>query len=367
VRICFFGTYDPDYSRTRVLLSGLRQNGVDVVECRIGRRGTSRLGAYRELMRRFRAIPDRRFDLLCVAFPGHTAVWLARTLAWRTPLAFDALLSLYDSNVGDRKLYSRVSLRALRDWLLDFANVHLADLVCVDTRLHAAYFTRCFLARERSILVVPVGADDALFHPGTSVRPARDRGIVHFHGTYIPLHGIPHILEAARLLRHEPLTFRLLGDGQEYARVRATAREHALSNVEFVGRVPPSELPRFIDDSDICLGIFGDSAKARRVIPNKVYECLAMGKPVVTARTPAVLERFSEESLELCEPANGRSLAAHVKALWGNRPRREALGAAGLRVFRERLTPARIAADFLASVRCHAHHPCTTISADGAS
>ena len=366
MRICFFGTYDPDYSRTRVLLSGLRQKGVDVVECRIDRRGTSRLGAYRELIRRFRAIPDRRFDLLCVAFPGHTAAWLARVLAWRTPLAFDALLSLYDSNVEDRQLYSRLSLRALRDWLLDFTNVHLADLVYVDTRLHAAYFARRFFARERSLLVVPVGTDDALFRPGTSVRRACDRGIVHFHGTYIPLHGIPHILEAARLLRHAPLTFRLLGDGQEYARARSKASEQALSNVEFVGRVPPSELPRFIADSDICLGIFGDSAKARRVIPNKVYECLAMGKPVVTARTPAVLERFSDESLELCEPANGHSLAAHLQALWGNRPRREALGAAGLRVVRERLTPARIAADFLASVRCRSHHPGPTISVDGA-
>jgi glycosyltransferase involved in cell wall biosynthesis len=365
VRICFFGAYDSEYSRTRVLLSGLRQNGVDVVECRVDLRALSRLGVYRELMRRFRALPDRRFDLLYVAFPGHTAVWLARALAGHTPLAFDALVSLYDSNVTDRRLYPRISLRALRDWLLDLANVHLADLVCVDTHFHAAYFARRYLARARSLLVVPVGADDALFHPQPLVRPARSRGIVHFHGTYIPLHGIAHILEAARLLRHEPLTFRLLGDGQEYLRVRARARELALSNVEFVDRVPSDELPRFIGDSDICLGIFGDSAKARRVVPHKICEYLAMGKPVVTARTPAVLERFSEECLELCEPANGRSLAAHVQALWENQPRREALGAAGFRLFQERLRPVRIAADFLAAVGARAH--VTTIPVDGAA
>jgi len=35
MRVCYFGTYDLNYSRNRILIEGLERNGIDVVECHV--------------------------------------------------------------------------------------------------------------------------------------------------------------------------------------------------------------------------------------------------------------------------------------------------------------------------------------------
>jgi glycosyltransferase involved in cell wall biosynthesis len=64
------------------------------------------------------------------------------------------------------------------------------------------------------------------------------------------------------------------------------------------------------------LGIFGTSAKAARVIPNKAYQALACGTPLVTADTPAARELLSDgESALLVPPGDPEALAAAVRRL----------------------------------------------------
>ena len=70
-----------------------------------------------------------------------------------------------------------------------------------------------------------------------------------------------------------------------------------------------------IVEADLCLGIFGNTDKAKRVIPNKVYECLAVGKPVITADTPAIRELFEDGELVFVSVADHISLAKAIMAL----------------------------------------------------
>jgi glycosyltransferase involved in cell wall biosynthesis len=63
-----------------------------------------------------------------------------------------------------------------------------------------------------------------------------------------------------------------------------------LQNVEFIEFLEQKELTQYIHHADICLGIFGETEKAKRVIPNKVYEAMAMKKPVITGNSPAARE-----------------------------------------------------------------------------
>ena len=80
-------------------------------------------------------------------------------------------------------------------------------------------------------------------------------------------------------------------------------------------------LPALVARADICLGIFGGSDKAARVIPNKLFQALAMGKRVLTRSSPALdplAEGFAERIVTI-PPENAAALAEAVCDLVGRR------------------------------------------------
>ena len=345
---CFFGIYDPGYARNRVLMQGFRENGWHVLECRADPRRFPGVAKYRELYRQYRRIRHEHPDLILVAYPGHSIVPFARLL-FGNRIVFDAFVSLYDSNVFDRKVHFAHSIAAWLDWLSDWLSCRLAGTVLLDTDAHIGYFVETFgIPREKFIRVF-IGSD---LTPVLAPRTKKDDTcVVHFHGTYIPLHGIETIVEAARLVEDVPLTFRLYGRGQEYADIQRLAGSlHA--NLAFDTRTLAGMLPATLAHADICLGIFGATAKAARVIPNKVYECLAAGRATITMNSPAVreLETYGELPLVLVPPADPVALAAAIRSLFEDSARREALGRAAAAFAQEYFTPVRIVRELLAGL-----------------
>ena len=78
------------------------------------------------------------------------------------------------------------------------------------------------------------------------------------------------------------------------------------------------DLPDRIRKSDVCLGIFGLGKKSHRVIPNKVYQSLAVGKPVITMMSDAYpVELLKQESpgILFCEAGNPQSIADSISKL----------------------------------------------------
>ena len=125
MRVCYFGYYNPEYSRNRVLRQGLRENGAEIVDCRSREKGIRK---YYELYNKHKKIKKDGYDFLLVGFPGHLAAILARFLT-RKKIIFDCFTSLYDSAVYDRKKAGKISLIAGYYWLLDYLSCRLADTV----------------------------------------------------------------------------------------------------------------------------------------------------------------------------------------------------------------------------------------------
>lgn len=347
--VCFFGIYDSSYSRNRVLIHGFEENGYDVVQCRVNPCEHRGVLKFFFLTREYFRIRKHSFNLVIVAFPGHTVVWLARLLFGR-PIVFDAFVSLYDSNVFDRKKYAAGSLRGRLDWLRDYMSTRFADIVLLDTTAHIDYFIRTFKLPREKFLRVPVGSDERIFHP-QNIAPAGEF-IAHFHGTFIPLHGISYIIKAAQILANEPLRFRIIGSGQESERVHKEVIQFELSNVEFITRVSFLELPALISSAQVCLGIFGETPKACRVVPNKVFEYMAIGKPIITADSPAIRELFVPNSppLVLVPPANAIALADALRGLIHDPARLSQLGEATQTFFKVHLNACAIISSFLAEL-----------------
>lgn len=63
----------------------------------------------------------------------------------------------------------------------------------------------------------------------------------------------------------------------------------------------------------MCLGIFGTTAKVDRVVPNKIFECLAMGRPAITADATAARSALHGEIALV--PAGDPEALASVREL----------------------------------------------------
>lgn len=351
MNVCFFGIYDPGYARNRVFAEGFRRMGHTVTHCRVDPRIHTGLRKYSALYREYRKVKDKSFDHVIVCFPGHTVVWLARILFGRR-IIFDAFLSLYDSSVWDRKSYSLHSIRAWRDWLYDKISCTLASIILLDTDAHIQYFTKTFGISITKCLRVWIGADDNIFYPRSI--PVDTRFTVHFHGTFIPLQGISTIIEAANILKNEDIWFRIVGSGQESSMIKNMVREKLLGRVEFIGTVSIGVVSDYMASAQVVLGIFGTTEKTQRVIPNKVYEAMAMGKAIVTADTPALRELMPNVQEVVTVPVgDAKSLANAIRVLKTDPARCVQLGKDARALFEAQLLPEKIVADLLGAIAAH--------------
>jgi glycosyltransferase involved in cell wall biosynthesis len=269
------------------------------------------------------------FDAVIVGYPGHFDMPQARKLAGKRPLIFNPLVSLADTLVADRGRFRRNSLAARVLRATDRRALRIADLVVADTHANAGFFAGLGeLPRER-VAVAYVGAEDRLFRPGWQP-PAPFHAL--FVGKLIPLHGLETILAAARLAPEIP--FRIVGSGQLDALLADRP-----ANVEHVPWIEYERLPEEIQSAGCSLGIFGTSDKAARVIPNKAFQALACGVPLVTGDTPGARELLVDgQSALLVPPGDAHALAAAVRRLAADDPLRKRVGETGRALYEQRLS-----------------------------
>lgn len=324
-RILAFGYHDQSAPRHWTISRQMLDEGFELIECHTSAKGL--FGKYRDLYRQFRT-KGRDIRALLVTFPGHYLMplaWLLTRWPRRRWLIFDAFVSLHDTAVDDRKTVGRRSPKAFFLYLVDWFACHLADTVLVDTEAHRDFFIDRFRLRPDRVRVIYLGARTDIFHPKKDTeQKKRDTFDVLFIGTFIPLQGVDVILRAAKALQRSApdVRFTLIGKGQTYPAMKAWADTEGLTNVRFEGPLPYLSLPDRIRAADVCLGIFGTSGKASRVIPHKVYDAVACGVPVITADTEAIREKFAEDPLvTLVTAGDSGSLAKAITLARARRTR----------------------------------------------
>jgi glycosyltransferase involved in cell wall biosynthesis len=121
-----------------------------------------------------------------------------------------------------------------------------------------------------------------------------------------------------------------------------------LTNVTFVDWLDREMLVTRVAQADVCLGAFGTTPQSLMTIQNKIYEGLAMGKPVVTGDGPAVRAALCHgEQVYLVRRADPDALAEAVLALRDDTALRERLAREGHRAYCRQYTPERLGARML--------------------
>lgn len=343
--ICFFGNYIKDYPRVQVLRKGLRQNGVKVLECHTRSSGIRK---YLDLYRQHKKVKSE-YDILLVCMGGYTLVWFAKLLT-KKPVVFDFFVSLYLTNVEDRKICRPKSLKARYYAFWDAFSCKFADKVLLDTQAQIDYVVGRYDLDRNKFIRVFVGSDDEIFYPTETTKKDSAKFIVHWHGHIVPFHGLETVIEAAQKLKdNKDIEFQIITRfNGKFKKIQVLAENLGLKNIKFYPETDYSSLAKMINQSDVCLGIFGDNKKARVVIPNKIYEAIACGKPMITARHGVMEELFVDrENILLIEPANPDALAEKILWLKNNPELRQKIGQSALLLYQTRLTPGILGKELL--------------------
>jgi len=328
IKILYFGAYNSADQRNHIIMEGLKQNDVQIIECQDDSPGIKKF-----IKLFFKHWPLRKeYDLIFVGFLSHILMPLVVVLnspifSWRAkrPVILDGYMSLYDSNVFGRRKYKPYSFWRYYYWILDWTAFHLADLVLFDTKEHVKFISKEFGVKLNNMARLFVGARENIFKPLPYER--KDTNFrVFFHGTFIPSQGIEFILQAAKKLEnHQDIEFQIIGDGQVKSEMLELVKNLSLQNVRFLGRMSPQELAKYISQADVCLGLFGRADKIQRVIATKVFEYAATKRPVITGEAPAVRELFSDDDMMFVKIADPDDLAMGIMDLKNDPKLREQL------------------------------------------
>jgi glycosyltransferase involved in cell wall biosynthesis len=276
-RVLWWGRFDPGYSRNRVYISLFRKLGweVDFFFVKVWPR-------FGDVEAFFRGLSSRpKPDLVWVPVARQRDIAAACRWAHRRgiPVIFDPMISAWDKKVLEQKKWKAEERRSKKLLKRERCLMAMPDLVCWDTSCHVDFCAEYLKVPRQKLRVLLTGTDETVFKPQPPKPPHGGDFRVLYHGAYLPLNGTEYIVEAARMTEGKGIHWSFLGWGAYKAETEAKAA--GISNITFLNKVPYTEVPQVICDHDVVLGVFGTTAKAARVIGNKVYECMACCRPTI--------------------------------------------------------------------------------------
>lgn len=334
-RIVYAGIYPPTAPRDKVYLCELARRGANVVECVDKSPGFAKYRALYRCLRR----AARTADLIWVGYLSPVAVLVAY-FASDKPIVYNALSSAYEAYVLDRAVCKKYSLRALFFWLSDFLSFHFSRVVLVESEAQKRFISRAFLVRKRKLSVVFSGVDEDVFHPDKTVKKSKTFTVA-FRGMFIPATGAEYVIEAADLLRNEPVRFVVIGWGQCQHDIEERIRRKRLSNIELITHfLEPETLLRTMLPSHVLLGQFSAHSRLDRTIQHKTSEALALGMPFITRDSVSNRELLHDgENCWFVPPDDARALADKIRYAKAHPDIARVLSDGALRTYRERLAP----------------------------
>ena len=191
---------------------------------------------------------------------------------------------------------------------------------------------------EEKIDVIENGVETDEFSPKADALVVRQhhgldgRFVVSYIGTIGYAHGLDIILQAAHRLNEilPEAIFLLVGEGAEKERLEGLAQRERLGNVRFLPQQPRDSIPFFINASDVCLVLLRNAELFTTVLPSKMLEFMACGRPVVLGVDGQARKILTEAQAGVCiNPGDPEALVQAVMTLYRDPALRRRLGENG--------------------------------------
>lgn len=195
----------------------------------------------------------------------------------------------------------------------------------------------------RWVELVPNGAAPEMFDPHS--RGERFREANHLEEKFIVLYAGAHgmsndlciILQSAQILSDQPeICFVFVGDGKEKAHLQTQAAEMRLNNILFVPPVAKDAMSDVMAAADACVAILKPLDLYQTTYPNKVFDYMAAGRPVLLAIDGVIRQVVDSAGAGIfVPPGDPAAMAQAVQVLAQDRALARSMGVSGRRAIEE--------------------------------
>ncbi len=282
------------------------------------------------------ALRVRRVDLVMGTSPPifqAASAWLVAALR-RRPLLLE-IRDLWPEFAVDMGILKNPWLIRLSLWLERFL-YRRADYLLVNSPAYVDYLIEKGVAPEK-ITLLANGVDPQMFDPaaaGNGIRKQYNldgKFVVAYAGAIGPANDLGVLLEAAEELRADArFAFLIVGDGKQRRALQARAEAARLSNVIFAGAQPKQEMRDYLASADACVAILQNIRMFRMTYPNKVFDYMAAGRPVLLAIDGVIREVVEAARAGIfVPPGDANALAGAVRYLAEHADERQAMSRRG--------------------------------------
>lgn len=357
------GVIPPEYRRKfRQLVIGEKFEGVRVVRTWLlpfpNRKSWERILSYGSFCLSAAATGTflSRPDVVIATSPqllvGLSGWWLARSK--RVPFVLEIRdlwpesLAAVGSGNQNSPLYR--GLAKLANFLY-----RVADRIVVVTPAFKDHLTKVWSIPPEKISVVENGVDCELFRPENSDKLRQQinlegKVVFSYIGTVGLAHGLETLIETASRLQHSSpnVVFCVIGEGAEKEQIVSLGRSRGLTNIRFVDQQPRDKVPEYISVSDVCMVLLKKSELFKTVLPTKMLEFMACGRPTIVG-----VDGYARKLVEdanagvFVEPENPTALADAVTRLAQDEELRRYLGNNGRLYVQQNFTRQRSAQTYI--------------------
>ena len=250
-------------------------------------------------------------------------------------------------------------VRAVLRWIADLLYRRARHIIVV-TPAFKKHIVEQYKVEPEKISIVMNGVEADEFTPNAETDSAveefqlRGRSVVSFIGVLGNAHGLQAVAYAAARLRETrpDALLLLVGEGADRASLEALGAKLGLKNLLIVGQQPRNKIPALIRASSACMVLLKKSEVFKTVIPTKMLEFMACGRPVILGAEGQSREVVENADCGICiPPEDSAALAGAIEQLLDDPELRKRLGANGRGYVVTHLSRGRTARDYITVLR----------------